>query len=634
MPTAVTRGGALWAQERGEKQRMQATLNPPYRPVLRLQRTPLDFAAILTLLLLLTLLIGAATWHFWHAQRIYSGVRIAGVPVGGLTRAQALAELHKHFHAFQPAPVSLFTVDERWVLPTTAVAAQADLLAAANQAYLVGREGEVGVRLLQQWAMALRGQEVTPPLQFNESALRQAIHDLANQVRQAGQPAAQIGDVQVAAKPGREVDVEATVQAVLTALRHRPYDQLAEVPLVLIETTPAPLSAAPSAPAAPLALPPPLVLRDANASLEFAFDPAAVKRLLIARDPVQVDEAALRQQLTEWAGQVNIAPRDARLRFIPETGGVSVLEESQTGRQLDVEATLAAVVAALQSSHSSAPLIVTPVSPAVDMAQVAVMGIRELVASGTTYFKGSSAPRVHNIEVGAAKVDGMVVPPNGVFSFNEAVENVTSANDFEDSLVILGDTTAVGAGGGICQVSTTVFRAAYAAGLPIVERYNHGYVVDWYGEPGLDATIFTPTVDFRFRNDTGAYLVVESVVDSLNGTITINLWGSPPNRTVTVGALEQSNVQKPQPPRYEVDPTLAKDEKQQVEWEHPGMTVTVTRTIVENGTTRTDTLVSTYEPWQAVYRVGPGTEIPATPTPKPSDVVTGTNTLSTTGTLP
>ena len=140
-------------------------------------------------------------------------------------------------------------------------------------------------------------------------------------------------------------------------------------------------------------------------------------------------------------------------------------------------------------------------------------------------------------------------------------------------------------GGGICQVSTTVFRAAYAAGLPIVERYNHGYIVDWYGEPGLDATIFTPTVDFRFRNDTGAYLLVESVVDALNGTITINLWGTRPNREVTIGETVQSDVVKPQPPRYEEDPTLLKDQKKQVEWEHPGMTVTVQRTIVEKSLT-------------------------------------------------
>jgi vancomycin resistance protein YoaR len=195
------------------------------------------------------------------------------------------------------------------------------------------------------------------------------------------------------------------------------------------------------------------------------------------------------------------------------------------------------------------------------------------------------------------------------------VEDVTAANGFEDSLIIWGDRTAVGVGGGVCQVSTTVFRAAYAAGLPIVERYNHGYVVDWYGDPGLDATIYTPTVDFRFRNDTGAYLLVEPVVDSVTGTITFNLYGTKPDRLVIIGEPVVSDVLKPDPPTYRIDESLETDEKEQVEWEKDGMTVTVERTIVEGGETRTDTLTSQYQPWRAVYLVGPGTEIPATPTP-------------------
>jgi vancomycin resistance protein YoaR len=345
----------------------------------------------------------------------------------------------------------------------------------------------------------------------------------------------------------------------------------------------------------------------------------------------------LQALLNEWATQIALPARDARLHFNPDTGAVTVVQASQVGRKLDIEATQAAVQAALSKGGAVAKLALVAVPPAVDMNKIAEMGIRELVASATTYFKGSSAARIHNIAVGADKVDGVTIPPGGVFSFNSVVENVTSANDFEDSLVIVGDTTAVGAGGGICQVSTTVFRAAYDGGFPIVERYNHGYVVSWYGEPGLDATIFTPSVDFRFRNDTNAYLLVESAVDAANGTITINLWGAKPDRQVTINKPVQSEVKQPEPPAYNVDPSLAKDEKQQVEWEHAGMTVTVERIIVENGTTRTDTLVSKYQPWRAVYLVGPGTEIPATPTPAVSTVVTGTNTVSSTeqtGTTP
>lgn len=238
------------------------------------------------------------------------------------------------------------------------------------------------------------------------------------------------------------------------------------------------------------------------------------------------------------------------------------------------------------------------------------MGIRELVASGTTYFAGSSAARVRNIEVAAAQFEGVVIPPGKLFSFNQLVEDVSSANGFEDSLIIWGDQTAVGVGGGVCQVSTTVFRAAYEAGLPIVERYNHGYVVSWYGEPGLDATIYTPTVDFKFRNDTSAYLLVDPVVDSVNGVITFNLYGTKPDRVVKIAEPAVSDIVEPEPAIYKVDEDLAPGQQEQVEWQKEGKTVEVTRTIIENGESRTDTITSKYQPWQAVYLVGPGTQVP------------------------
>jgi hypothetical protein len=136
-------------------------------------------------------------------------------------------------------------------------------------------------------------------------------------------------------------------------------------------------------------------------------------------------------------------------------------------------------------------------------------------------------------------------------------------------------------------------------------------VVDWYGDPGLDATIFTPSVDFKFRNDTGAYLLVEPVVDSANGSLTFNLYGTKPDRQVIIGEPAISDVVDAPPPLYTVDPSLAPGQRKQVDWEKPGLTATVTRTIVEGGATRTETLVSKYQPWRAVYLVGSEEDIPA-----------------------
>ncbi|MBW7882711.1 MAG: VanW family protein [Caldilineaceae bacterium] len=582
----------------------------------QLRRTPLDLAALFVLMVIMAVLTTAAFWAFWHTNRIYTGVTIGGVPVGGLTRTEALRQLNEQLPAYPLPPVTITYQGQKWPLQTAQAKTEADLLGAVNRAYLVGRTGDWADDIAIQSLTALRQTEVTPQLAIDEAALRAALTRLAMAVEKPGMAARQIGDVSIPAEPGVRVDVEATLQGVLGALQRTSLHEMAEVPLVTAAVLP-PAESTPGETAALASAAPaqPILLRDDQFGLEFAIAPAAVNGGLGSSQPVQVDEAQLRALLASLAEQVSVPARNARLRFNPLTGGVTVLQPSQPGRRLNVDATVAAVRDALAAGSAEAPLVVEKVEPAVDMNKTAEMGIRELVVSGSTYFAGSSASRIRNIEVAADKFDGVVIPPEGLFSFNDIVRDVSSANGFEDSLIIWGDRTAVGVGGGVCQVSTTIFRAAYEGGFPIVQRYNHGYVVDWYGKPGLDATIFTPTVDFQFRNDTGAYLLIEPVVDAVNGVITFNLYGTKPDREVTISEPEISDIIEPEAPIYTVDESLAPGQKKQVDWEKEGMTVTVRRTIVENGTTRTDTLTSKYQPWRAVYLVGPGTDIPATPTP-------------------
>jgi vancomycin resistance protein YoaR len=141
-------------------------------------------------------------------------------------------------------------------------------------------------------------------------------------------------------------------------------------------------------------------------------------------------------------------------------------------------------------------------------------------------------------------------------------------------------------------------------------------VVSWYGAPGMDATIFTPSVDFKFRNDTNAFLLVQPSTDTINGVNTFNFYGTKPNRQVTIGEPVITDVKEPGAPVYRVDESLATGQKRQVEYAQRGMTVTVERTVTENGQSRVDKIVSKYQPWNAVFLVGPGTDVPqSTATP-------------------
>ncbi|MEI2693397.1 MAG: VanW family protein [Anaerolineae bacterium] len=175
------------------------------------------------------------------------------------------------------------------------------------------------------------------------------------------------------------------------------------------------------------------------------------------------------------------------------------------------------------------------------------------------------------------------MPPGGVFSFNQAIGDVSEEYGYKDSLIIWGDRTAVGIGGGVCQVSTTVFRAAYYGGFPIEERWNHGYVVGWYGTPGLDATIYTPTVDFKFRNTTDNYLIIKSVLDEAKGILTFQFYGTKPPWQVEVTGPEILKETPPPAAIYQRDASLAPGEMRQVDWASKGMDVAWRRVIRDAG---------------------------------------------------
>lgn len=543
-------------------------------------------------------------WQFWHVDRIFAGVSVAGVPVGGMTRAAAISALSRDLDPYPLQPIVLTDGEGRWTLTPAQINVRADLLAVVNQAYLLGRSDGFGADMVTQARLLWRGQDLTPPLSFEVGDVRFWVSRVAADVRRMPQPASRIGEIVVPGQPGVDVDIESTTAGVLEALyRGEP----ATVGIRTISLAPPPAPTAAGTPARPID---PLLLTDPVTGLMFALDPATLDAIVQSRDPVQINQGRLEQILADWAAQIDTPARDARLSFNPNTGQIAVLKPSQAGRSLNVAATVAVVRQALAEGVTAAALPVEVIRPKVDMARKDELGIVELVAEGSTSFIGSSPERVKNILVAADKFEGVVIAPGEIFSFNSIVEDVSAANGFEDSLIIWGDRTAVGVGGGVCQASTTIFRAALNAGFPIVERYNHGYVVSWYGAPGMDATIYTPTVDFRFRNDTDHHILIDPDVNTASGVITYRIYGTKPDRQVVIGDGVVSSVEDPGPPVYQRDETLAAGQTKQVERAQKGMTVTVERQIIQNGVARTEQFTSRYEPWEAVYLVGPGVEIP------------------------
>ena len=216
---------------------------------------------------------------------------------------------------------------------------------------------------------------------------------------------------------------------------------------------------------------------------------------------------------------------------------------------------------------------------------------------------------------------GVLGPPAAVVSSNDQGGDFTAEAGSAETLILMDGTTAEGVGGGVCQVSTTLFRAAFWSGLPIVERYAHGYRVAYYEQgnmaPGLDATIYRPIVDLKFRNDTGGWLLIETLAEAGKGRLTFRLYGSQPDREVDMeGPVITNRVPAP-PGRVEVDPSLLPGAAETLEYARSGADVTVYRLIRDgDGQETREPFYSHYRPTAKVVAVGPAVEsTPASPGP-------------------
>jgi vancomycin resistance protein YoaR len=227
---------------------------------------------------------------------------------------------------------------------------------------------------------------------------------------------------------------------------------------------------------------------------------------------------------------------------------------------------------------------------------------------------------MQNIKIAAANFHGLLVPPGTTFSMASVMGDVSLDTGYSEAWIIFGGRTIKGVGGGVCQVSTTLFRAAFLAGFPIVERYPHAYRVGYYeqtatgydpGMAGLDATVFVPMVDFKFVNDTPYWLLMETYFNASRRSLTWKFYSTSDRRTVEWESSGPQNVVDPPDPVYEENPELAMGEIKQVDWAAEGADVTVNRVVYRDGQVLfSDTITTHYLPWGDVYQYGPGTKLP------------------------
>lgn len=277
----------------------------------------------------------------------------------------------------------------------------------------------------------------------------------------------------------------------------------------------------------------------------------------------------------------------------------------QDGYNLDQEAAAGAISKTLQNQNQV--VIALPVQLTHPKDKLTNdLGIKELLGRGISNFSGSIPNRIYNINLTAQKINGVLIPPGETFSFVNTVGDISAATGFKQAYVIKSGRTVLDDGGGVCQDSTTLFRAVLNAGLPVVDRTGHAYRVGYYEQgfpPGLDATVFYPSVDLKFKNDTPGHILIQAY--TVGVTLYVDLYGSSDGRVAKLTTPVVTNQIPPPPELRQDDPTLPRGTVKQVDFSAWGANVEFRRIVTKNGVTIINEAYKTnYRPWQAIFMVG------------------------------
>lgn len=238
------------------------------------------------------------------------------------------------------------------------------------------------------------------------------------------------------------------------------------------------------------------------------------------------------------ASKVNREPRDAKFEFAEGDNKANEFQGSRPGIALGIEATYKLINRAIlertwhdEGITKSISIITEKVEPSVKTGDVNDLGITELLGIGTSDFSGSPKNRRANIQNAVDKLNGILIPPGEQFSTIEFTKPFTLEGGYLAELVIKGDEIKPEIGGGLCQIGTTLFRMAMNSAMEITSRRNHSLVVSYYddpvnGNPGTDATVYDPAPDFRFKNDTEDYVLIQTQVDWDEQILYFSLWGT------------------------------------------------------------------------------------------------------------
>jgi vancomycin resistance protein YoaR len=553
------------------------------------------------------LILGGTTLGLAFAgspKRLPAGSQIAGIDVSGLTPGEARSILERRSRELGRTPVVFTAEGKRWRVKPDSVVADIDWTAAVAAARRQG-EGFGPVRGLKRLGVRVFGGDVAPRAKVYQAAIDSYLTRFAKAVdRSRVEPSLRLRGLEpeiVPGRPGSVLDRTAAEQIVVRSLTGLTRDPVA-LPLRLERPHLATRDLAGAKVKAETAL---------SAPVELSYGPGGwhLTRVKIARLLALPRNGSIELELNgpgathffaNLRKRVEDAPNDASFRV--GAGNIVRVVPAEAGRALDAEATTRNLLAAMLSTTSRrAELRTAAAAPERTTGEATAMGITGLVGAYETFY-GGVANRIHNVQLVAHLIDNRFIAPGAEFSFNGTTGERSSDKGFVEAPVIINGELKTGLGGGICQVSTTTFNAAYEAGLPITDRTNHALYISHY-PLGRDATVNYPDTDLKFVNDTDHWLWLRTFVGS--SSLTVALYGAPQNRRVEsdVSPLVVTGA----PPVKKVrDPHLLVGQTSLEEYGSPSRSTSVRRRVYSAGgkLLNDHTWYSSYRAEPRVIRVG------------------------------
>lgn len=586
------------------------------------KKSPKTIGKILLFLLVFTLCLPIFCIIFYQLfffNKIYPFVKVAGIDLTGKTTEEAEAVLSEVISDKKKDQLTFSFDSKKWHLSLDRLKFDYSVPSTANKAFMIGRYKDLPTNFQEKTQAFWQKYNLNLDYQLDYQLLDTQIATIAAQIDLPAIPPT----IEILDQPDPETKERITIikgesgkgvnQDKLKKTIRQQLDQLEikEIPLPVEQTLPE------------------ITEEMAKETKNRAIKLLGKKiTLQFQKDSWEINEKELISFLSfddgwddgkiitytqGFAETINRPAQDALFNF--QGGRVLEFKPAKEGRVLDEKKTKMAIIKALEdlmedeaNKVANIGLFVSVSQPKVTTAEVNNLGIKELIGEGVSWFYGSIAGRIHNIKLATSKINGVLIAPGETFSFNKTVGEVSAATGYQQAYIIEKGRTVLGDGGGLCQISTTLFRAALNSGLPIVERRAHAYRVSYYeynSGPGLDATVYEPSPDFKFKNDTSAHILIQTSVNTANMKLTYKFYGTSDGRKSYLSEPRVWDQVPPPPDLYQDDPTLPIGVVKQIDWKAWGAKAAFDWKVTRGSEVLQErTFYSSYRPWQAIFLRG------------------------------